>query len=147
MIRFLDLSTTWSAQRVGDTHGIRTAPASQSIAICLKAADPIFSFSSVQISPFSSGVKTLAWGQLLEGVPKALSVACQKWRYVVTRKTIKQNITTPIQIRLLFCRWDLGAGYGDEFEDGRIAFSFFVMDEDIWLWETMQLIAVIYLTI
>lgn len=144
-IHFIKWFSSWIYQQLdqhrersqgGDAYGIRTAPASQSIAVCLKAADPIFSFSSVQISPFFSGIKTSAWGQLLEGVRGALSVGCQKLRYVA-RKTIIQNITTPNQTFLFFRRWELGAGVGEGFEDGRMPFSLFSMDEDIWLWENM----------
>lgn len=65
MIQFFDqfinkLISSESALRGGDAHGIRIAPASQSIAVCLKVADPILSFSLVQISPFFSGIKTSA---------------------------------------------------------------------------------------
>ena len=40
-----------------DTHGIWMAPASQSIAVCLKAADPILSLRSIQTLPFFSGIR------------------------------------------------------------------------------------------
>jgi hypothetical protein len=64
MIRFFDFTKNLigreSALEGRDAHGIWIAPASQSMAICSKAADPILSLSWVQTSPFFLGIKTLA---------------------------------------------------------------------------------------